>query len=104
MRVGGGAEKGACLGRQQGTRNVGTRREKMDRGDGRVTMRIENSQTLQGNRNYAEIMLHLKHVRVYGAPPLAAFLTPIAVLTSLCAHTHRETFITTLLPEVTSAV
>lgn len=76
----------------------------MDRGDGRVTMRIENSQTLQGNRNYAEIMLHLKHVRVYSASPLAAFLTPIAVLTSLCAHTHRETFITTLLPEVTSAV
>lgn len=53
-------------------------------GDGRVTMRLENSRVV---RNYVQLVLHFKHVQVYTASPPAVFLTPMALLASVCALT-----------------
>lgn len=57
-------------------------------GDGQVTMRLENSRALLGSRNYVQLVLHLKHVQVYTASPSAVFLSPMALLASVCAHMH----------------
>lgn len=58
-----GAEEEECVGRQEGTRR--------ERGDGQEMMRLENS--LLGSRNYMQLVLHLKHGRIYRASPSATF-------------------------------
>lgn len=72
-----------------GTSEAEAQKRRGRQGDGRVTMRLENSPALLGSRNYAQLVLHLKHVQVYTASTLAVFLTPMALLTSVCAHTCR---------------
>lgn len=62
-------------------------------GDGWVMVRLENSQALLGSRNYAQLVLHLKHVRVYAPSPSAVFLTPMALLTSARTHVHIQSLL-----------
>lgn len=73
-----------------GTSEAEAQKRRGRQGDGRVTMRLENSPALLGSRNYAQLVLHLKHVQVYTASTLAVFLTPMALLTSVCAHTRTH--------------